>query len=69
MRKFQALQELYLTIPTHNDSYMIKVPVGAELTLVNDDLCYDGKVSIDDEYGLMYFEYIKEIKDTLAESA
>lgn len=69
MRRFKVLQELYLTILTRNDSYMLQVPVGAELRLINGNLWYEDKLSIDDEYGLLYFEYITEIKDTLAESA
>lgn len=69
MRRFKVLQELYLTILTRNDSYMLKVPIGAELRLINSYLWYEDKLSIDDEYGLLYFEYITEIKDTLAESA
>jgi hypothetical protein len=42
---------------------MVKVPVGSVLTLVHGDLCYNGKVSIDNHIGFMYHKYIEEYND------
>lgn len=58
---FRTLTELYLTFLTPNDSYMEKVPVGSELTLVNGDLCYKGKISIDNHLEFLYHKYIEQI--------
>lgn len=59
--KYITLTELYLTFLTRNDSYMEKVPIGTILTLVNGDLCYNGKISIDNQVGYLYHGYIKEV--------
>ena len=70
MRKFIVeVDDLYLTFLTHNDSYMIKVKKGAILGYRNGDLVYDGKRSIDNEVGLLYHGYIREIAETEAVSA
>lgn len=61
MKKYKTLVELYLTFLTHNDSYMVKVPVGEILTIVNGDLCHNGKISIDNEVSLLYHKFIEEI--------
>lgn len=59
--RYRTLVELYLTFLTHNDSYMQKVPVGSELTLVKGDLCYKGNISIDNQVDLLHHKYIEEI--------
>lgn len=61
MKTYKTLVELYLTFLSHNDSYMVKVPAGEILTLVHGDLCYRGKVSIDNEIGFLYHKFIEEI--------
>lgn len=62
--KFKTLVELYLTFLTHNDSYMLKIPIGSELTLIKGDLCYNGKISIDDHISLLYHKYIEKVDET-----
>ena len=61
--KYKTLVAFYLTFLTHNDSYMEKVPVGTILTLVNGDLCYNGKISIDNQVGLLYHKFIEEYNE------
>lgn len=51
----------YLTFLTLQDSYIEKVPVGTILTEVDGDLCYNGKLSIDDQADLLYHKLIKEV--------
>lgn len=60
--KFLVLKELYLTFLTHNDSYMEKIPIGSVLKLINKDLCYNGRVSIDYFQDYLHFGFIEEIK-------
>jgi hypothetical protein len=62
MKQYKTLTELYLTFITHNDSYMEKIPVGTVLEVLKDDLCYNGKPSIDDYWGLLHYKHIEEIK-------
>lgn len=60
MKKYLTTTEIYLTFLTHNDSYMEKVPVGTILEVVNGDLKFNGKVSIDNPVGYLYHGFIKE---------
>ena len=60
--KFITRTELYLTFLTHNDSYMQKIAIGEELELIDGDLAYKGKRSIDDHHGYLYHKFIEEIK-------
>ena len=57
---YKTNTDLYLTFLTHNDSYMEKVPAGSILTVVNGDLCYNGKISIDDQAGYLYHGWIEK---------
>lgn len=63
------VSEIYLTFLTYNDSYMQKVPKGTILEYRNGDLVYKGKRSIDNEVGLLYHKYIREITEAEAISA
>lgn len=63
------IEDLYLTFLTPNDSYMKKVPKGTILGYKAGDLVYDGKSSIDNEVGLLYHKYIREITEAEAISA
>lgn len=59
--KFETTTDLYLTFLTLQDSYMKKIPQGSILYLENGDLCYEGKVSIDDAVAYLDAGYIVEI--------
>ena len=67
MKKYITKTELYLTFLTRQDSYMEKVPAGTILTLVNGDLCYNGKISIDNQIGFLHHGYIAEYPETLSD--
>lgn len=58
--KYIANTDIYLTFLTHNDSYMEKVPNGTILDMVNGNLTYKGRQSIDNEVGMLYHKHIKE---------
>lgn len=59
--KFETATDLYLTLLTHNDSYMKKIPEGSILTLENGNLCYEGVPSIDDTVAYLDAGFIVEI--------
>ena len=67
MKKYITKTELYLTFLTRQDSYMEKVPVGTILTLVNGDLCYNGKISIDNQIGFLHHGYITEYPEIISD--
>lgn len=68
MKKYITKTELYLTFLTPQDSYMKKVPTGTILTLVDGDLCYAGKASIDDHIGYLYHGFIAEYPEIISDA-
>ena len=69
MKKYITKTELYLTFLTRQDSYMEKIPIGTILTLVEGDLCYNGKASIDDHIGYLYHGFIAEYPEIISDVA
>jgi hypothetical protein len=60
MKQYITLTDLYLTFLTPQDSYMQKVPKGSILHVVDGNLCYESKSSIDNEVSLLYHKFIRE---------
>lgn len=60
MKTYKTLEVIYLTFLTPDDSYMERIPVGSTLTLEDDDLIYQNRVSID--YVGYYLKYLEEVQ-------